>query len=217
MLPADHPADHPTGRREAKRRQTRLDLITAALRLTDERGADRVTVDEIATAAGVSPRTFFNYFATKEDALVGDPLEGCDLRELLLGTAPDKPLLEALLDALDPVFEQIHDNREQWLLRMRVIENNPQLLPLLIAAAAAAEQQFTAAVAERAGLPADHPFPAVAAAVTNAAVRVAVFRWAAEDADGRSGTDGRPLTDHVREAFGILAAGLVTTDSRRNV
>ncbi|BBH64564.1 TetR family transcriptional regulator [Actinoplanes sp. OR16] len=189
--------------REAKRRQTRLDLITAALRLVDERGADHVTVDEIATAAGVSQRTFFNYFATKEDALVGDPLEGCtDLRAQLLAAPADQQLLDALFDALAPVFQQIQQDREHWLLRMRVIGNNPQLLPLLIAAAATAEQQFAEAVAERAGLAAGDPFPQVAAAVTNAAVRVAVIRWAA-------GEDARPLSEHVREAFGTIAAGLV--------
>ncbi|MEU8236767.1 TetR family transcriptional regulator [Actinoplanes missouriensis] len=195
--------------REAKRRQTRLDLITAALRLVDERGADRVTVDEIAATAGVSARTFFNYFATKEDALVGDPLEGCtDLRAQLLDRPADQPLLEALLDALAPVFQQIHDDRDRWLLRMRVIHQNPQLLPLLIAAAATAEQQFADAVAERAGLPADDPYPQVVAAVTSCAVRVAVMRWAGDDGQER------PLTEHAHEAFGILAAGLAHPQPR---
>ena len=189
--------------REAKRRQTRLDLITAALRLVDERGADRVTVDEIAAAAGVSQRTFFNYFATKEDALVGDPLEGCtDLRAHLSAAPADRPLLDALFDALVPAFQQIQDDREHWLLRMRVIGNNPQLLPLLIAAASTAEQELAEAVAARAGLPAGDPFPPLAAAVTNAAVRVAVIRWAASE-------DSGPLAEHVREAFGAIAAGLV--------
>ncbi|SDT77140.1 DNA-binding transcriptional regulator, AcrR family [Actinoplanes derwentensis] len=182
------------GRRETKRRQTRLALITAALRLADERGADRVTTEEISAAAEVSPRTFFNYFATKEDALVGDPMEGLDEPRL-----PDGPLPDALLAALAPTFAQIQHDRDLWLLRMRVIGANPHLLPLLIAAAASAEQRLAAAITERDGLPPDHPFPPVAAAVANAAVRVAVCRWA----DDR---DSRPLIEHVREAFAILAS-----------
>lgn len=182
------------GRRETKRRQTRLALITAALRLADERGADRVTVDEISAAADVSPRTFFNYFATKEDALVGDPLEGLDEPRLAGG-----PLLEALLTALAPGFEQIQRDRDLWLLRMRVIGSNPHLLPLLIAAAATTEQRLAEAIAERDGLPAEHPYPPVIASVVNAAIRVAVCRWA----DGR---DERPLIEHVREAFTILSS-----------
>lgn len=188
------PTTPPPGRRETKRQRTRLALITAALRLVDERGLDRVTVDEISAAAGVSPRTFFNYFATKEDALVGDPLEGLDEPRL-----PDGPLLEALLEALAPAFEQIQRDRDLWLLRMRVIGASPHLLPLLIAAAASAEQRLAEAIAERDGLPVDHPFPPVAASVANAAVRVAVCRWA----DGR---DTRPLIEHVREAFHIVSA-----------
>jgi AcrR family transcriptional regulator len=189
------------GRREIKRRQTRLALITAALRLADERGADRVTVDEISAAADVSPRTFFNYFVTKEHALVGDPLEDCPAPVL----NKDLPLLEALLDALAPAFEQIESDRDLWLLRMRVIAANQQLIPLLIAAAASAEQRLARAVAEQTGLPEDHVRPQIVAAVVNAAVRVAVVRWAESDGS-------RPLTEHVREAFHHLKE---VDDSRR--
>ncbi|MBG0561859.1 acyl-CoA-like ligand-binding transcription factor [Actinoplanes aureus] len=197
------PPERPAGLRETKRRQTRLALITAALTLVDERGADRVTVDEISALAEVSPRTFFNYFPTKEDALVGDPLEGStDLRQQLLAVPAGTPLLDALLTALGPAMRQIQAERALWLLRMRVISAHPQLLPLLIAAAATAEQELAAAVAERLSLPPDHPFPPVAAAVANAALRVAVMRWAADTGGAR------PLSDHTREAFGIVAAGL---------
>lgn len=196
------PATPPPGRRETKRRQTRLALITAALRLVDERGLDKVTVDEISAAAEVSPRTFFNYFPTKEDALVGDPLEGhTDVRAELLAVAPGTPLLDALLVALAPVTRQIQQDRDLSLLRMRVIDANPQLLPKLIAAASCAEQDLAGAVAERAGLPAGHAYPPVAAAVAAAALRVAMMRWAAEPA-------ARGLADHIREAFGMVAAGL---------
>ncbi|MEV6298411.1 TetR family transcriptional regulator [Actinoplanes sp. NPDC051861] len=193
----------PPGRRESKRQQTRLALITAALRLVDERGgADRVTVDEISAAAEVSPRTFFNYFPTKEDALVGDPMEGCtDIRRDLLAAAPGADVLDALLEALAPAVSQIQRDRDLWLLRMRVIEANPQLIPQLIAAAASAERDLAEAVAERTGLPPDHPYPPVVAAVTNAALRVAVMRWASDAA-------AQPLSTHVREAFVMVAAGL---------
>ncbi|GIF10657.1 TetR/AcrR family transcriptional regulator [Actinoplanes teichomyceticus] len=223
--------------RDDKRRQTRLALIGAALRLADERGADRVTVDEISAAAAVSPRTFFNYFATKEDALVGDPLEGCtDTRRLLLA-APPGPALAAVQAALTPAVRQIQDDRELWLLRLRVIMNNPQLLPRLAAAAATAEHEMTAAIAERLRLPADHAYPPVLAAATGAALRVAMMRWAAaaqppaavpESAAAATATDpergaadpergatdpergatARTLAEHVHEAFGMIAAGL---------
>jgi AcrR family transcriptional regulator len=57
------------GLRERKRQQTRQALISAAMRLFDEKGYEQTTVAEIAAAAGVSTKTFFNYFATKDEVL----------------------------------------------------------------------------------------------------------------------------------------------------
>ncbi|OBI18924.1 hypothetical protein A5712_20780 [Mycobacterium sp. E2327] len=57
------------GLRERKRRQTRRELVRAAMRLFEEKGYDETTVAEIASAAGVSTKTFFNYFASKDEVL----------------------------------------------------------------------------------------------------------------------------------------------------
>ncbi|MGO9925535.1 MAG: TetR family transcriptional regulator, partial [Mycobacterium sp.] len=57
------------GLRERRRRQTSADIRDAAVRLARERGFDRVTIEDIGVAAGISPRTFFNYFPNKESAI----------------------------------------------------------------------------------------------------------------------------------------------------
>ena len=190
------------GRRDRKKQQTRSALMAAALRLVDERGFDRVTVEEISEAADVSPRTFFNYFATKEDALIGDPLvEGAELRERMLAMTPGVPVIGALLLAMGPAIEQIQADREVWMLRLRVIMNNPALLPVLFSRGATTEQEYIETIAARVGVGTDHVFPALMASVTGAAFRTAMMRWAAV-----GGT--RTLSDFVHEAFGLLAGGL---------
>ena len=87
----------PDGLRQQKKRATRHALRLAALRLIAERGVQDVTTDEIAAAADVSVRTFFNYFASKEDAIVGnDPALADTLAEELLARPADEAPLDAL-------------------------------------------------------------------------------------------------------------------------
>jgi AcrR family transcriptional regulator len=200
--PAAEPRHHPPGRRDRKKQQTRDALMAAALRLVDERGLDRVTVEDISEAADVSPRTFFNYFATKDDAILGDsPGETEELHERLRAITPGVPILGAILLVLAPAAERMEAERDLWILRMRVIANNPALLPALFARGGDKEQMVIAAIAERTGLGPESDFPHLVASVTGAAFRTAMIRWA-------TGDGARSLSDHVHQAFGMLAHGL---------
>ena len=65
----------PPGRRERKKLATRQALQDAALRLVADRGLEQVTVEDVSEAADVATRTFFNYFSSKEEALLGNAPE----------------------------------------------------------------------------------------------------------------------------------------------
>jgi len=83
--------------RERKKAATRLQLMTVALRLFETKGFDGTTVEEIAAAADVAPRTFFRYFPTKLDVLFADHPEEI---ALLRDTLADRPSDEAIIDTV---------------------------------------------------------------------------------------------------------------------
>ncbi|WP_305789487.1 TetR/AcrR family transcriptional regulator [Symbioplanes lichenis] len=192
----------PPGRRDRKKQQTRQALIAAALRLVDERGLDHVTVEDIAEAADVSPRTFFNYFATKDEAITGDQfVDDHETRERFLRVPREVPTVRALLLALEPLLTVMEADHELWLLRFRVMDANPALIAGLIGRSAAVERELVTAIALRLGVSPEDTYPQLTAAVAGAALRTAVMRWAA--------AGGTPsLVELAREAFDLLAHGL---------
>lgn len=192
-----------SGLRDRKKQQTKAALTEAALRLVDERGLENVTVEDISAAADVSPRTFFNYFATKDEALIGDhTANDQQMRERILGADPALSVLQALRLAAEPVVEQIQQDREIWCRRIRVMTDNPQLVAGLMTRSAHSEHDLIVAIAERAGVAPDSGWPLLAATVTGAAFRAALLTWAKDSGAGRT------FAEHVHEAFGALAAGM---------
>lgn len=190
------------GRRDRKKRLTRDALTAAALRLVAEHGLENVTVEQISEAADVSSRTFFNYFPSKDEALIGDQTVDRErILSRLAAVPPRVPALEAVRLALAETVDTMEAERELWRLRLAVIARNPALLPRLVAGNTEAEQAIVAAIAARLGVAPDHGHPALVAAVAGAAFRTALLRWAAE-------ADTRPLRDLVDEAFAAVAAGL---------
>jgi AcrR family transcriptional regulator len=191
------------GRRGRKKLETRAALERAALTLVAQRGLAGVTVEDIAEAVDVSSRTFFNYFPSKEDALIGpSPASAAELRERLEALPPAVSVLEALRLMSRVEAERVQEQRELWLLRLKVLEQNPSLLPRLVTSGTETERAVTAAVAHRAGVePGTSGFPELATGAAMAAFRVAMMRWSA--------AGGRPvLADLVDESFAQLAAGL---------
>src|ERR1700685_2389379 len=92
------PGPAPMRRRDWQKEQTRLDLSFAAFELAKAEGLANVRVPQIAEAVGVSPRTFNNYFSSKEAAIVfPTTLRGARMANALVERPADEPLADALV------------------------------------------------------------------------------------------------------------------------
>ncbi len=85
------------GLRESKKLHTRQEIADKAMQLFAVRGFDRVTVAEVAAAAGVSEKTVFNYFPTKEDLFFDEvPAREAALVEAIRAREPGESIVAAL-------------------------------------------------------------------------------------------------------------------------
>lgn len=185
------------GRREQKKLETRRAIRDAALDLALQNGLEVLTVEAIAHKAGVSPRTFFNYFASKEDALVTEAADGAvQVRELLLERPEDEPPMRAMHNAIlsSKYFGTVPMNRDRVLARQRLTQQNPSLLAHQLGKIAIAERTFAEALADRMEVELDHDFlPEMLAAMAVSVIRIAMRRWVS--------ADDRPLYELLDLAF----------------
>jgi AcrR family transcriptional regulator len=184
------------GLRARKRRETHDALSLAARTLVRERGLDGVTVDDIAAAAGVSVRTFFNYFPCKEEAIVG--VEPAVLAEIA-DDLRDRPAGESAVAALRAVLLSDVDKDgvlERWRLRIELVEQYPALLPRYLTSMVQVEEALAAALADRIGADVrTDPVPRVLVASALAVVR-STLAWWWDDSDRTA-----PLSEVLHQTF----------------
>ncbi|MFJ9019007.1 TetR family transcriptional regulator [Streptomyces sp. NPDC102259] len=171
--------------RERKKQRTRDALLRAAVELFTSQGYERTTVDEIAAAVDVSQRTFFRYFAGKDEAalaLVEMTVER--FVEAVRERPPHEPPMEALRQAVLDGWHSINEVVEsvvpvELYLRMyRVIESTPVLLAAHLRRSVEVEEVLARVVAEREGLDVDaDPRPRLAVAVFSGVMRVTERQW----------------------------------------
>ncbi|MFF8913068.1 TetR/AcrR family transcriptional regulator [Streptomyces sp. NPDC015032] len=195
--------DTPLGLRERKKRATRDALADVALRMAADRGIEKMTVEAVTDAVGVSVRTFFNYYPCLEDAITRPDQDGAErIRRAVMNAPEELTALNALREAIGQELAPIEEGHERWELQMAVLRTSPSLLPRFLAAQGADERALVAVVAERLGQdPELDLHPRLLTHVTIAAVRAAVEIWVAS---GRT----RTFQSIYREAFTSLADGL---------
>jgi AcrR family transcriptional regulator len=196
-----------TSRRERQRAETRRDLAFAALRLASEHGLAGVLVPDVAAAAGVSPRTFNNYFRSREAAIAWPAVRRAGDLALRLRSRPaEEPLRTAILGALSQVYrERAEDSAErEWLVDLNTLaESEPAVRAEYLTASDAAERALSDAIAARVDAPDSGFRPMLLAAIITGAERAAV-RWWLSAVDDRDRTLSQAVQAAVREALSGL-------------
>lgn len=194
------------GLRERKKQARRAELIDAAQHLVGTHGLDQVTVEAICARAGVSARTFFNYFDSKDDAVMGyGPWSldhevtqvfvsggptgrlGADLEQLVIGLV-DRPLI----------------GRERIARAMELARSDSRLLGRQVAAFERHHQQIARLVAQRLGLDDGAPCVETLTLLVMTLTRAAYARW---ESDGGEGPVRDVVPTVVAEVRDVLRDG----------
>lgn len=190
------------GLRERKKAATRQALHEAAVRLAIEHGLERITVEAIADEAGVSRRTFSNYFGGKEEALMHGDLQR--IRNLIAAVRA-RPAGESAWAALSAsageFYRELGDLDPQWVARSRLVRSHPTLLAAQVQTFAGVERELAAEVAARAAEPDPSGVRArMTAATFLVSLRVSLNLWL----DAPPGTS---LADLAQEALANAGRG----------
>ncbi|MFF0476435.1 TetR/AcrR family transcriptional regulator [Streptomyces sp. NPDC004284] len=211
----------PSGLRERKKQATREALREAALRLAVERGPDQVRVEDIAEAAGVSPRTYNNYFASREQAIVSAVTADREAR--IAAAVAARPAGVRLADAVtEAVVEQYTNTGEREHQALLLITTRTALRDAFLEATAGIEHPLTTVLAERLDDAGTHTARVLAAGVA-AAVRIALEGWLQPagnaEAAGSFGAGGLvvpsgSLPDQLRATLAPLAPAFDAAERR---
>ncbi|MGW0652658.1 TetR family transcriptional regulator [Streptomyces umbrinus] len=175
------------GLRELKKQRTRDALVRASLELFTTQGYERTTVDEIVEAVDVSQRTFFRYFAGKEDAAfaVQEMAEShfvAAVRGRPAHEAPLEALRRAVMASWDTIGEAIEAviPLELHMRAFQLIESTPALLAAHLRRQEGLEEELARVIAEREGLDVDtDPRPRLVLAVFGGVMRLTGRLWGA--------------------------------------
>ncbi|MFG3697611.1 TetR family transcriptional regulator [Micromonospora sp. NPDC047620] len=194
---------------QRKRQLVSDELTEAALQLLALKGFDAVTIDEIAATAGVSRRTFFRYFASKEDVVVQFLTGmGADIQAELAARPAQESPSGALRHAVWVPIAACADHPDRALRVVQLILRTPALLARFLERQAQWRDNLAAVLGSRLGLDPDTDlYPQLAVGMALSAFDAVLQRWS--DSDGAE--DPADLTDR---AFAVIAPALDAVEGR---
>ena len=174
-------ASGPAGLRERKRQQTRERLTRAAMALFLERGFEATTLDDIAAAADISRRSFFHYFASKEDVVFAWQEESTAALIAAVAARPtDESMLTAAENAITAMVGQLEPGEAIAMARLK--RDNPALQARDQVKYEKLERALAEALGKRAGHKAEKLQARLVAMIATGAMRIGGEFWAAEGA-----------------------------------
>jgi len=177
-------------------------IETVAIDLFETEGFGATTVDDIARAADIAPRTFFSYFPTKEDVVLADYSARLDR---IITELDNRPATEAPWAALRQAFAVVaadyQAQRHELIRRFTIMATTPSVYARSLQLQAGWEDAVTHALTRRTAADTKDPTPRLLAAAALAAMRASLQHWL------HTG-HAQPLPDIVNRAFDQLANGL---------
>jgi AcrR family transcriptional regulator len=197
-----------SGLRERKKQRTREALTDAACVLFARQGVENTTVEQIAAAVDVSPRTFFRYFSSKEDAAASVlDQQVTEVMRALEARPPEEPALTALRRAVVGVARAHEDDGSgdgaDHLRNVRaLLLDSPAVRAASLHRGALRSGEMARLLAARMGVdPAHDGRPLLVATIVLCALETTVDEWQVHRPD-------TPLSNLLEEAFDLLAGGL---------
>lgn len=191
------------GLRSRKKIERRRCIETAAMELFEAKGFDGTTIDDIAAKADISPRTFFYYFATKEDVVLADYATRLErITEVLGARDSSEAPWSALRGAFVVVASDYSSQRRELIRRFVIMTDNPSVYARSLQLQAGWEDALADFLADRAGTRANDVMPPLMAAAALACMRSSLRHWLITGHRSQLPALVAECFDHLSEGFG---------------
>lgn len=194
--------------RAAKMRRTRIAITEHARKLTAAHGLSGFTIEDVCEPVGISRRTFFNYFPSKEAAVVGSPpdtLESEAMQRFMAAGIPDGTLSPTLLDDMVEVaieaMDEVFDIAGTITHVNAIIAREPAFMEKFMRDSEETQRRFVTLIERREGLAAGDPRAPLSIQILGAMLHTSVHAFFADGKTGSIGPELRQALAHTRELF----------------